>query len=365
MRNLKCGVITFHRAHNYGAILQTYALQKTLEKYSVDCEVVDYRSQFIEQYYKPISIYNLPSLKKAIAILLYNGKTVDNHKVFNDFIKKHIKISKEVYHSAEELKRSNEKYDFFISGSDQIWNYITAGFIDDNYFLKFVKDVYKKNSYAPSFGVEIIPQDKKNKYIELLKEFKNISVREAEGAKIINHLLGYTPPVVLDPTLLLDKKNWRDISSDSKEKTDYLLLYLIAESNEIIRLARKIAKERNLKIIYLNNRLFKVRGVENRKKTKVNEWLSLFMNANCVVTNSFHGLAFSVNFEREFFIQYLPKPAKVNSRLVNLLTLLNLEYRVVEKNYNIKEIDYDKVNSRLNNERNKSFSFIKKVISSY
>ena len=74
MRNLKCGVITFHRAHNYGAILQTYALQKTLEKYSVDCEVVDYRSQFIEQYYKPISIYNLPSLKKAIAILLYNGK---------------------------------------------------------------------------------------------------------------------------------------------------------------------------------------------------------------------------------------------------------------------------------------------------
>ena len=85
MNKLKCGVITFHRAHNYGAILQTYALQKTLEKYSIDCEVIDYRSRFIENYYKPISFSNIPSLKKIAAILLFNGKTVDNNKVFNDF----------------------------------------------------------------------------------------------------------------------------------------------------------------------------------------------------------------------------------------------------------------------------------------
>ena len=365
MNKLKCGVITFHRAHNYGAILQTYALQKTLEKYSIDCEVIDYRSRFIENYYKPISFSNIPSLKKIAAILLFNGKTVDNNKVFNDFTRNYLKTSEELYYDHKDLEVANDKYDFFVAGSDQIWNYITAGFIDSNYFLNFVNDSSKKNAYAPSFGVDNLPENKKNAYINLLKDFNNLSVRESKGSEIVNDLLNYKPTVVLDPTILLDKKSWSKIASKSNEKEEYLLLYLIAESNEIIELAKKIAKEKKIKIIYLNNRLFKLKGVDNRKKTEVNEWLSLFLNANCIVTNSFHGLAFSVNFEKEFFIQYLPKPAKVNSRLVNLLSLLQLNDRVVKNNTDLQKIDYEKVNTLLEKERRKSLLFIEKMISSY
>ncbi len=368
MKKIKCGVITFHRAHNYGAILQTYALQKTMESFSVECEVIDYRSKFIEKYYKPITLFNLPSFKRSLAILIFNGQTVDNKKAFHDFTKKSLKISDEKYYDNDSLSLANERYDFFISGSDQIWNYITAGHIDESYFLNFVDDAVKKNAYAPSFGVESIPNDKISKYTELLKDFNCISARELEGAKIINNLLSIEAQVVLDPTLLLDKAAWLNIASESNESnesSDYLLLYLISESNKIIKLARNIAKERNLKIIYLNNRLFKVRGMDNRRKTTIAEWLSLFMNANCVVTNSFHGLAFSVNFEKEFFVQYLPAPAKVNSRLASLLELLNLKERVIDRNFNIEKIDYDKVNLLLKSERDKSYDYIKEIISTY
>lgn len=361
---MKCGIITFHRAINFGAILQTYALQSSLEKLGVDCEVIDYRSEFIERYYQPLSLNKLPNIKRVLAIVLKNGVISENRQSFIDFSEKYLKRSTIIYKSKQDMKKSNEKYDVFISGSDQVWSYITAGF-DKNYFLDFVTDEKKKSSYAASFGVENIPEEYKKEYIKLLSSYENVSVREEQGAKIIRELLGTTPQVVLDPTLLLDRNEWEKIASGKSENQRYLLLYLIAESKKIITMAKKIAKERNLKIIYINDRWYKRRGMESRSKTSVNDFINLFLNADCVVTNSFHGICFSINFKKEFFVQLLPEPAKVNSRLENILNMFNLSDRRVEDLQTLKlmqPINYKVVHKKLNDERMKAKEYLNGVI---
>ncbi len=361
---MKCGILTFHRAQNFGGILQAYALQKSVEKLGVDCEIVDYRSPFIEKYFKPYSLKNLPSIKRMAAIVLYNGRVKDNRVNFDEFSKKHLKTSNAVFENKDQLLKCNDEYDLFIAGSDQVWSYLTAGF-DKSYFLEFVKNNSKKNSYAASFGVESIPKKYHEEYYGLLKDFNNISVREEQGAQIVKEILDYEPPVVLDPTLLLNRDEWSKIATAKPEKHKYLLLYLIAESKTTLSLAKKIAKERNLKIIYINDRLYKRNGMENRSKIGVNKWVELFLNASCIVTNSFHGVAFSINFKKDFYMQYLPEPAKVNSRLENILTTLDLTSRNIKdvKNFDIGEtIDYSRVHEKLLLSRQNSIEYLRKVI---
>ncbi len=360
---MKCGVLTFHRAQNYGAILQAYALQKSIHKIGVDCELVDYRCPFIEKYFQPFSIKSFKNFKKIAAIVLLNGRVIDNRSNFEDFINNYLKTSSEVITSSDELDELNSIYDTFITGSDQVWSYLTAGF-DKSFFLDFVDDKNKKNAYAASFGVEKLPDELKLEYKKLLSNFANISVREEQGADIVKELLEIEPLVVLDPTLLLDKNEWLKISSGNYEEQEYLLLYVIAESKSILDLARKIARKNNLKIVYINDRLYKRFGMENKSKLKVTDWVSLFLNAKYIVTNSFHGVAFSINFQKEFFMKYLPEPAKVNSRLQNILDLFELEDRHV-KNLNcldqIERIDYVKVNRLLEVERKKSIEYLNSI----
>lgn len=360
---MKCGILTFHRAQNYGAILQAYALQTTLEKLGAESEVIDYRCQFIENYYKPISFENIPSARKIASIFLRNGRIKDNRSGFDTFINNHLKTSETIYKSKDQLKESVDKYDMFFTGSDQVWSYITAGF-DRAYFLDFVNAPKKKSSYAASFGVEKIPDEYKAEYINLISDFSHISVREEQGAHIINELLNIKPQVVLDPTLLLNRDDWSQISSSNKEKEEYLLVYLMAETKGILTLAKQLAKKKNLKIIYLNDRIFKRRGMQNRSRTSVNDWISLFLNASCVVTNSFHGLAFSINFEKEFYVQYLPAPAKVNSRLENALNIFRLRERLVESSvaFSEKEVDYTVIREILNVERTKSIKYLENIV---
>lgn len=136
---MKCGIITFHRAHNYGAILQAYALQQNIKSLDCESEIIDYRCVFIEKMYKRYSISNLPKIKTIIAILLYNGNIKNNKESFESFAKDHLIISPESYFSQEDLKKTNLIYDTYITGSDQVWNYLTSGF-DKNYFLTFVNN---------------------------------------------------------------------------------------------------------------------------------------------------------------------------------------------------------------------------------
>ncbi|WP_377887504.1 polysaccharide pyruvyl transferase family protein [Alkalihalobacillus sp. R86527] len=361
---MKCGILTFHRAQNFGAILQAYALQQSVEKLGAECEVIDYRSPHIEKYYQPITLKTLPSIKKMAAIVIKNGRVKNNRDNFDLFTNNHLKTSSIIYEDKGQLENSKERYDKFITGSDQVWSYLTAGF-DKSYFLDFVDKKEKKHSYAASFGVESIPTEYKKEYTDMLKDFENISLREEQGAQILNELLSIDPLVVLDPTMLLNKTEWSEISHETSEDQEYLLLYVIAESKSILSLAKEIAKKRDLKIIYINDRLYKRSGMENRSKISVDEWIALFLNANCIVTNSFHGVAFSINFQKDFFMQYLPEPAKVNSRLENILNKFELNARHITDIYNfdkVEDINYSQVHKILESERSIALDYLSEVI---
>lgn len=357
---MKYGIITFHRAINYGAVFQTYALCETIKNQGYDCEVIDYRCEFLEKQYRKFGIYDLFNPKKIALILLKNIPIRDNTLNFENFRNKHLTLSERIYNSPLDLKESNNIYDVFITGSDQVWSYYCAGF-DKSYFLDFVSTVNKKTSYAASFGVTSIPNEYKTDYIELLNEFNSISVREEQGAKLVKELTNENVEVVLDPTLLLSHKQWEKIAVPHIKNKKYILIYLLAESDTLFSFAKKIANEKNLEIIYIHDRLFSKKGVTNLNKVSPEEWLSLFKNAEMIITNSFHGICFSINFNKEFYVEFLPEPAKVNSRLENILKAFDLENRVINSCTTTK-IDYEKVNKILEEKRRQSLCFIKEHI---
>lgn len=361
---MKCGIITFHRAINFGAVLQTYALNKTINRMGVDCDVIDYRCPFLEKQYAPVSLKTAIDPMRIARILLKNIQVKDNRENFEKFSNKYIKTSPKSYNTKKELEECNKDYDIFITGSDQVWSYYCAGF-DKNYFLDFVSDSFKKNSYAASFGVDSIPNDKKDTYRDLLSDFNNISVREKQGANILENIVDKENTIVLDPTLLLTKEDWSTIAYNDINEGRYLLVYLMAETKSIFKFAEELARERNLEIIYINDRFYKKKNMKNFSKIKPEQWISLFINAECIVTNSFHGIAFSINFNKEFFIEYLPEPAKVNSRLEYILDLFELTDRCISdmpKSKINKKIDYQKVQQILDKERCKSLNYIKQIL---
>ncbi len=359
---MKCGIITFHRAINYGGVLQALALQHAIKAQNVDVEIIDYYAPAIENLYRPsvLKRLSLQNIKRIISILLYNGTIFFNNEGFAAFRSQYLNTSAQKYYDGAQLKQS--QYDLYIAGSDQIWSPVCAGF-DKNYFLSFVEESKKKTSYAASFGVGEIPDALTCEYFDLLNDFQSISVREADGAAIIKNVLGKDVPIVLDPTLLLTKEQWSAYAEDTPCAPEkYILLYMISEDQELVNKAIEFSKKTGLKVYYINDRLYRTKGVTNLRKVSPNKWLRLFMDAEFVFTNSFHGVSFSINFQKKFLIHRLKANVKANSRINNILDLLSLEHRsdfdLIEQ-----DIDYPSVTTRLENEREKSFAYLNSILS--
>ena len=365
---IKCGILTFHRAVNYGAVLQSYALNKAANLLGFETEIIDYRCKFIEDYYNSWKLLFPRNWKRFCSYLIFNGNFNPNKNRLFDFLKKNANVSKNVYYNIAELKTIEEYYDCFITGSDQIWNPYTAGF-DEAYFLTFINTQRKKNSYAASFGLSELPEEYKNEYIKRLQSFANYSVREDSGKEIIEKLLGIEATVDLDPTLLLTKSNWTDILDDNlvrsgiKEKK-YILIYAISENKKMILMAKKIAKKKSSRVWYINDRWRKCPGVKNISKVNIDEWLYLFLHADYIITDSFHGTAFSINFEKNFIV-YQNEPTGKSSRIVSLLKQLNLLGRIYyegNSNENLENIDFAKVQTELKKLREKSIVNLKNIL---
>lgn len=359
---MRIGIITFHTALNYGAVLQTYATFFTLKSLGCDVKVIDYRAAFNELRFAPKGISYFFNVRNLVNVFLRNGYQRFCKIPFDAFIKKYIETTKP-YVQPENLKELNEQFDIFLSGSDQVWNLAcTEG--DDTYYLPFVEACSKRNAYAVSFGYTRIPKGKESKYTELIKGFNHISVREKAGVDIVRLLTGKEATLVLDPTLLLTCNHWKKMADCTMvPKENYLLMYLMSEDKELINFARMLAKRRNLEIIYINQRLFKMRDALNIKDISPEQWIGLFGNADSVVTNSFHGLAFAINFNKSFYVRYI-KNSIANSRLETILDLLDLHNRRIGSvNFNYEsDIDYTVVNAKLNNLRIKSMDYINVVL---
>lgn len=360
MNNKKIATLTFHRAINYGAVLQCYALQKSIEKSGCDTEVLDYRSAFLEKLHNPHNISKYKSILHFGYSVLKNRVKKDNRKAFRDFSEKNLKLSKK--YSRESIKSAADEYKAFIVGSDQVWNHKCTDF-DRTYFLDFLSDKSQKYSYAASIGIKLDDEKIRGEYKSLLSDFSVLSVREEQAQKELN-ILGLSSEVALDPTLLLTGDEWRTLEEKPKMKIGkYVLVYVITATPSVFEAAEKIAEKYGLQIVYINEFLFNRRGVKNISKITPNEWLWLFDNAEYIVTNSFHGTAFSINFNKQFYVEPLPVKTNVNSRIFDLLGLLNLQSRVVEgaDDVDFANIDYENVD--LENHREHSLALLEKTLS--
>lgn len=341
----KIGILTFHNVLNYGAILQTYALQKSISKNNAaEVNIVDYRSLILTYNYSYKKLLNRPLTLIPKALILHRKK-----KVFSNFMRTYLNLS-EVKYNKFNIKDANKNYDVFIVGSDQVWNY-NITYNDTTYLLDF-SDEGKKYSYAASIGLSKIETEYEQTYFDHLSKFNNISVRELEGQKIIENQLKLSKSRVnVDPTLLLGNKEWDELTSQRKIKERYILVYTIKYSKELISIANRIAKENGCKVVFISSRILKdVKSVSN---PSVNEFLSLFKYAEFTIVNSFHGTIFSIIFQKKFIVELAYKDGR-NSRIVNLLSKCDISDRILTEKPSLNindEIDWVKVEKVISIER--------------
>ncbi|MBO5204317.1 MAG: polysaccharide pyruvyl transferase family protein [Clostridia bacterium] len=341
------GILTFNRAINYGAVLQSFALKESLSKYN-SCEIINYKNDLIEKAYDFSKDIFLERMYKKITI----SKKISE---FNSFISE---ISSKNIYDINTIHTI--KHNKLVCGSDQVWNFNCSG-NDTTYLLNGFENA-KKYSYAASFGVSRLPEDQVEIFRDSLSEFKYISVREETGKKICREQLGLDAEVVVDPTLLLTKAEWKDKLNIQTKQKKYVLIYAFDNNDLIKKVAKKIAKVYGLSIYnlaisgrdFFGNKLFKNAGPQ--------EWVSLFYNAIFVVTDSFHGTAFSINFNKPFYT-FAKNDRK--SRIVDILELMGLQDRLItcEEQVNTENIiDYKQVNKRLEEERQKSLAYIERIV---
>lgn len=359
----KIGIITFNETLNYGAILQAYALQKYIESLGYEAKIIDYFCEAINKREFPNSMHDVTGIKEQIKFVFGKKNREKKTIKFTSFEKEWMDITSRKFDKSN-ISDTNNDFDLFISGSDQVFNMsLTGG--DTSYFLDFVKDNSKKCTYAASFGYTTIPEMYRKQTKEMLdKEFKFLSVREKQGVDIISKLCGISSEVVVDPTLLLDKKQWLSYLGLEKSKSEnYILVYLPHDKKTVFSFAKKLAYETGYEIKYVNITYIPYPGVKNYYDFSPREFLEMLNNAAYVVTGSFHGTAFSINFEKEFFYEDSAASGKNGSRVANLVRIAGLENRRIGEHIELdSKIDFSDVRKRIAAERNKSREFLLKCI---
>lgn len=368
----KVGIMTWYQHMNYGTSLQAVALQTIIKNMGYDAVGINYVSQIGHTrktiLEKIISFHFMKNkLRQLIRERKYKIRNIDNkYDAFQEFKDKHF-IMDDLTQTSSELYFLNEKYDAFITGSDQIW---TPLCFDSKYYLDFVDDSNKMISYAPSFGTNKIDNKYTKKEITyLLNRFTNISVREDSGAEIIAKLLPEKQVnVVLDPTLLLSGSEWDKFSNSLDDtSSEYILCYLLGDDEKKWRHVKRVAKHFNInvKIIPVFAKDYH-RNFEIMNGIGPGEFLNLFKNASFVCTDSYHGMIFSIIYKKNFVAyKRFSDNAKnsQNSRVYSLLNKLGLEDRIItdyrhDYKFNLN-IDYKKVDDKLEIERKKSILFLK------
>lgn len=362
----KIGIITFHTALNYGAVLQTYALQQFLDEKGIHTQIIDYRCPFIDKCYSPFFISDgkiLNSLARGIAF----GRVIHKKRVaFNRFINQYLHLSRK-YLNFDDIEEDREEYSFFISGSDQVWSPISAGF-DPVYFLPFARNE-QKVSYAASIGTNTISDEQSAEYKKRLNGFACLSVREGSA---VNLLQGLDPGreiyVHADPTLLLREECWHKLICKLPDNIPerYVLIFNVEKPLSNVLFAKKVAQEKNLKIVYINDRtLRKDKDITYVETPSPDVFLSLFANANMIVTNSFHGTVFSIIFQKEFFVE-LENRKQRNIRVENLLKELQIMGRDIDSNdysdFSFSEICWDRISCILQKKRKEASDYFDKVL---
>lgn len=368
----KIAMITWHTYLNYGSILQASSLYYNIKKLGYEPEILNYLPKG-----RVVSYPRLDLAKRMFTKIKSGKKSIylsdEQTALYNNFLMERTSCTS-CYKTYSELNDLNMEYDAFVCGSDQIWSPLCY---DSKYFLDFVENTDKMIAYAPSIGsTKIDDSIIREKMFQHISRFKHLAVREQQGAELIKKLTGHDAKVVLDPTLLMDAAEWDEFASVNAVKRidgKYILCYFLGDAEKYMRYVRILSKKSNIP--------FYVIPVSTQQKNSgdavpfevgPSEFVSLIRNAEYVVTDSFHGMAFSVNYNIPFtvFKRFKDNDCKnQNSRIFSLLQMLGLEERLVDYK-NTKNIldmfncDFTKANQKLIKKRAYSIEYLKNALES-
>ena len=350
---MKICIVTIEDFKNYGNRLQNYALDKILKKKDIEvvnglyvktlldwAESKDKKKRILAKVI-PFFIHKIRYVLTDLKVELKRDKlTKERMKNFNVFSDKYVKTLPHYYVKDNEMLRQkigDSEIDYYITGSDQVWNPYFAGYDYD--FLSFTSKE-KRLSFAASMGVDSIPNKDVDRYKMLLDEMSFISVREAKAAELVKQLTGKTAEVYLDPTLCLTVEEWREVEEkpniEMPEK--YIATYFLGDTPDVIK---EFAKKNNYKLLEMNNR-------DNKELFVINpgEFLYIIDNADMMITDSFHAVVFSILFRKQFMVFYRSQKGVKNmsSRIDNILSFFDLSEQIQssEADFSFHNIENDK-----------------------
>lgn len=358
---MKIGILTFHCAHNYGAVLQCYALQEVLKGIGCEVEVINYRSDYLVNPYKWFDInrfipkISFKAVKNNIKEIILLRTRYKRYKAFENFINHKLNLSNKV--TKDNIPSI---YDTYILGSDQIWSSKITNGIDPVFCgnFPFKKGRKKYIAYAASMEIKTLSSCENEYYKKSLNKIDFISVREYQLKALLQPLTGKKIETVLDPTILADSSIWGKFLRPFKNGKKYVVKYQVRCDENTSRIANEIARQIDAEVIEVAACINYPLCKNNLQCASPEEFLSLIKYSSCVVTTSFHGTVFSVIFNRPFYCLYLND--NQDSRSMSFLKNIGLENRMVCKSDTptFTEIDYGEINIRIAELRNNSMNFL-------
>lgn len=375
----KVGLVTMYDNNNYGSCLQCLATIKILHELGyepvvinrMDKSIVKQTIRLLRKFQFLYRIVLNPEKGNRFRLSIsesrrgYNDISIESKNLISKFIKEYIPKENYAYSQLKRKARSDE-FLAFISGSDQIWN-VSAPYLNPILYLEFAPN-YKRIAFAPSFGIDRIPNYEKKELSKKINKYLFLSVREETGREIIKELTAREVPVILDPTLLVEKKKWIEFSEVStKIEKKYILVYFLNSPSKLaIEVVKKVKYQSKLELIILPYKFDDYNDLEVYKfyTAGPKEFVGLINNAEFIITDSFHGVAFSINFNKQFYVveRDYGKNIKQNGRILSLVNKCGLESRFLKKydtnisNFNL--INYEKTNIILENERKKAKKYL-------
>lgn len=358
----KVAFITVHVGYNFGSVLQSIATSKIIESLDKEALLINYIPDRVtfHRYYKRMSKGIVPFIKGIVTMPNF----IKNNRIYASYLSKYCKLSAPIYDNDNFVQKCPIA-DFYVTGSDQVWNSKHNEGFNDRYYFAQTPDEAIRISFASSFGETELSEEHTAKIKSLLSRYRAISVREDSAKKIIENM-GLEATHLLDPTFMLNKEQWQPYMSNRKIKENYLLIYIpynTLDKEAIFNAAREIAKQKGLKVVTFSWDWRKDKMADKTiRYANPGDFLSLMYHADYVITNSFHGTAFSINLNKQFSVFM---PSAFSTRVRSIIELCGLEERMVCNEFDIvkanKPIDYKSVNAILDKERARSIEFLKKT----
>jgi len=372
----KIALISVHNDPNYGSALQAYALAYLIKREGRDCEYINYTpianqtglKRWIKELVKTILKF-IRVIKETPSEYSYwhTPEFMEYRRVFTNFHDLRIPFSEKLY-NPNSIHEANNNYERFIVGSDQTWSpYVTRAKNNIN-FLRFVEKGKIRGSYAPSLGTCHLSEEYMSSLKEHLSGFDYLSCRESHNAHVLTKQIGKEVHYVLDPTLLVSSDEWLNIAESIEMPSKYILCYILGTKKCISDYAENLGNTKKLPVFYIVSRPEYQNKVYSLHNVTPGQFITLISKATYIVTDSFHGSLFSINFNRQFYA--FTKRAAVegsidNDRIGDFLEVVGLPERLIrDDDYaHLPDIDYKMINDTIGSLRQQSLKYLKQLIS--